>query len=92
MIAEQWQPGLLIGVFAVHLLAVTLAYRRRGRDAPGATPEGDPVDREEGVVRRPACATENEPGYRFCRSCVAELPMSMSFGGAGTDPLGRIAR
>ena len=28
------------------------------------------------VVACPDCGTENERGYRYCRSCVAELPGS----------------
>ncbi len=96
MITEQWQLGLLIGLFAVHLLAVGFAYRHGKRGSRGAVPasgsERDLVDPAEGVVECPACAAENELGYRYCRSCVTELPTPMRFGGRGTDPMGRIVR
>jgi hypothetical protein len=96
MITEQWQFGLLIGLFAVHLLAAGFAYRRgkrgSGDAAPASGSERELVDREAGVVECPACATENELGYRYCRSCVDELPTPMRFGGRRADPMGRIVR
>lgn len=96
MITEQWQLNLLAGAFVIHLLAMGLMYRyRNDASRPGGSasdPERDLIDREAGVLECPNCAAENELGYRYCRSCVSELPGSMTFDGAGNTPLGRIVR
>jgi hypothetical protein len=96
MITEQWQLGLLIGAFVIHVLAVGMVYRYRNQSSQAARsasrPDDDLIDHEEGTLACPECAAENELGYRYCRSCVAELPGSMAFDGAGNTPLGRIVR
>jgi len=94
MIPEQWQLGHLIGALAIHLLAIGLAHRHYNR-RPGVPESGSRdalIDREAGVVGYPACATGDELGVRFCRSCVDELPVSMSYGGDRGSPLGRVVR
>lgn len=94
MLTEQWQLGLLVVAFCLHVLAVGLAYRRRDRTSEPAasTPERDLVDREAGVIECPTCETVNDLGYRYCRSCVSELPGAVASDSAGNTPLGRIAR
>jgi hypothetical protein len=96
MITEQWQFSLLAGAFVIHLLAIGLMYRYRNdvsrTGGSASNPEDDLVDSEAGVLECPNCAAENELGYRYCRSCVSELPESVAFDGAGNTPLGRIVR
>lgn len=38
--------------------------------------EGTPSDASGDLVTCPDCGAENERGYRYCRSCVTELPGS----------------
>jgi hypothetical protein len=94
MFTGQWQPGLVAVAVGLHLLAVGLAYRRRDRtsEPTASAPERHPVGREAGVIECPTCEAENDPDYRYCRSCVSELPDPVAFDGAGNTPLGRSAR
>jgi hypothetical protein len=73
----------LLAVVLVGNLALTWLIGRRmaGRRGAGATDAAaaDGAETEAGVECRD-CGARNEPGYRFCRSCAAELP-----GGAGGD-------
>lgn len=55
--------------------AGTKGQQEQAGDAP--KPPGPAVSR---TVRCPACGTENRAGYRFCRSCVSELPKSRQSG------------
>jgi hypothetical protein len=43
-------------------------------------------------VACPACGTPNDPEYRFCRACVAELAASGVAGGGAGDRAGRLTR
>jgi hypothetical protein len=54
------------------LLALTAAYWF-GRGALSDRGERDPVGAEGDCVVCPACGTENECGYRYCRRCVETL-------------------
>ena len=46
-----------------------------GEDGDGGAPDGP-------TVTCPACGVENDPEFRYCRDCVAELP--------GSDRLGSV--
>jgi hypothetical protein len=96
MLGDQWQFGILIGWIAINALLAYSGYRLRERRAATGTgaPGGgaDPVDADDGVVECPDCGTANELGYRFCRSCVSELPGTMAFDRDADGPLGRVAR
>jgi hypothetical protein len=94
MITEQWQLGLLMGALVLHLLAIGLAYRQRGGslEPSTGTPGRSVVDRDVEVIECPECDTENDLGYRYCRSCVSELPGPTPSDRAGNTPLGRFAR
>lgn len=45
-----------------------------------------------GTVACPACGTPNDPDYRFCRACVAELAASSVAGGGAGDRAGGLPR
>jgi hypothetical protein len=45
-----------------------------------------------GAVACPACGTPNDPDYRFCRACVAELAASGVAGGGAGDRAGGLPR
>lgn len=96
MVSSPWLLGLLTVVMAVHALVMYRAYRFRERDrsASSATTrrETDLIDVDAGVVECPVCGTTNESGYRYCRSCVTELPMTMEFERSNDSPLGRVMR
>jgi hypothetical protein len=47
---------------------------------------------ESGTVACPACGTPNDPEYRFCRACVAELTASGVVGDGGSDRAGGLPR
>jgi hypothetical protein len=97
MIDGHWELGLLVGLILVHVLVTYAAYRLRGREPAAATDaapsaDGDLIDAENDVVECPDCGADNELGYRYCRSCVAELPTAMAFERDADGPLGRLSR
>lgn len=96
MVGSHWLIGMLAGAMLLHALVVYRAYRHRRRDqSTGSAPvqdETDLIDVEEGEVECPQCGTTNESGYRYCRSCVTELPMTMEFEQSSDSPLGRVMR
>lgn len=98
MPVDQWHIGVLTAAILVNTLLVGAAYYASrkmadatAREAQAAAGGQEHVDRDDGIVTCPDCGTENEYGYRFCRSCVGELPKAMSFGEAGDGPLERVA-
>ena len=96
MLGDQWQFGILIGWIAINALLASRAFRlRERRAADGAdAPDGgaDLVDDDDGTVECPDCGAANDLGYRFCRSCVSELPGTTGFDRDADGPLGRVAR
>jgi hypothetical protein len=78
MPTEWW----LLGVLAVvHTSAIVVAYRySRTAAATRSQPTDDVVCAE--------CGTDNEPAYRFCRGCVAELHGPGGPPGASHRPAG----
>lgn len=82
---QAWLIATVVGLMALHLLVVLSALRAR-RTEPART-----VDRTaSGVgVRCPDCEAENEPGYRFCRQCVTELPGRAARGDGASSPASR---
>ena len=91
MVTEQWQFALLMGVLAFHLLAAGLAYRHQ-EASPAVTSASDAIDQDAKIIRCPECNSKNDFGYRYCRSCVGELPGAIPSDGARNTPLRRFAR
>lgn len=60
--------ALLLANCLAAALALWLGVRRRNRDSAAAS--AAPGER----VACPECGAANNPGYRFCRRCVSELP------------------
>ncbi|WP_121822889.1 DUF7577 domain-containing protein [Halostella salina] len=82
--SPTWLYGALALAVALQAVAVLLGLwvrRRRERTRDG--------DRSEAAVACPDCGAENEPGYRFCRRCVAELPGARPTTPAGGPPATR---
>lgn len=85
MLGEQSQLLVLFGLaLAVHAGVLYTVFRmsraERARRVGPAAIERRPSDRtEETTVVCPSCGTENEAGYRFCRSCLTELPSWTNF-------------
>lgn len=95
MIHDQWLLGLLIVAVVVHAVATYRLRRHRLENRPGAdrADEGaEAVDPDAGTVDCPQCGTENEPGYRYCRSCVCELPGDVGFETEARSPGGHLTR
>lgn len=86
---EGWVLWSLAFVTVVHGLVLLYAYRHR-EELQGFDATTDPeAYRHEDGIECPDCGVRNEPGYRFCRDCVAELPGAGSPGSAGAGPLSR---
>lgn len=81
MPVESWLLGVLGVVAVVHTVAIVAAYRQARRVDPGSGQGMDEIACEE-------CGTDNEPAYRFCRNCVAELPGHGGRMGPAEQPLG----
>lgn len=100
MLSDPWHLGLLVALCTANVAATYWLYRRLdGRSTPPwreadtasvTTADADPATSSAGddgteAVRCSACGTANDPEYRFCRFCVAELstPGVADDGGAG---------
>lgn len=73
---QAWFTAALVGVTVLHavVLFATVRTRRATLRSSEAAVDGD-------GLACPDCSAENEPGFRYCRACVAELPGT---GDAGT--------
>lgn len=80
---ETWALEIVAAFAAVQLLAIAYFYHRVGNDSddrdPGALAPGA-VDADDagatdghGSVACNECGAENDPEYRYCRGCVADL-------------------
>ena len=95
MITSQWDLGLVIAGFVLNAALLYFTYRYARQSVPAAASGGTTLDGELGagdeddVVECRHCGAENDPGYRFCRACVSELPGVTSYGRAGSGQAGR---
>ncbi|MFB6302713.1 MAG: hypothetical protein ABEH78_07630 [Haloferacaceae archaeon] len=77
-----WLLAVLVANLAIILVAHALLVvglgsgfgTGAGTTSTGRADEGRDVDGADDRVRCPNCRTANEPGYRFCRQCLGELP------------------
>ena len=92
----------LVANLACVLLVAALLDRYVGEPAgsPGtggdaATADADPVPPvgapDGRTVQCSECGAENDPGYRYCRACVARLPGRASADGDVVPRFGRFA-
>lgn len=77
MLSELAARPLLLALVAASSLqfvvALLVGRAKRAAVAPARGPDRY-VDADAGRVVCPACEAVNALGYRFCRSCVRELP------------------
>jgi hypothetical protein len=88
MIESTWFQSLVVALVTFHALALYYAYKRSEGDS--TTETGDDaqtrVEADAGIVECPACGTENELDYQYCRACVADLQATAGFGGDPNRP------
>lgn len=88
--AVAWLYGVLIALIAVQLFAAYASVRTHRTDGTALGDETDAVvDESAEVVSCPSCGAENDLGYRFCRQCVGELPVSSPYPTKSGAPRGR---
>lgn len=90
MIPEPWLLAVLGIAPLGHLFVVAyvhLAGGTLGEYRDGGVGGDHPV--RGGTVECSECDAENERGYRFCRSCVAELPGAVDRTRSAAVPTGR---
>ena len=91
MFEQPWEFALVLGTVVLYLLALVQFVRSQlNRSEPEGTASQNPIEGDQIPCRE--CGTANEQGYRYCRSCVAELPQSVDFDGDGASPLIRGTR
>lgn len=106
-LATDSAVGLLFVALVVNLATVLLVVgllnryaTRSSRPAAGATGDVPSTDGRSGAatdpgddptVACPECETENVPGYRYCRACVARLPGRADPAREGVPSFGRFA-
>lgn len=88
---EPWLAWPTIGFIAAYALAIGLAIllRRRARRALGRRAPGAAAPPDDDAVACPACGVENDTDFRFCRSCVEELPGGSPSPLTSATPVGR---
>jgi hypothetical protein len=83
--------GSVLGLGGESRSRESLAPERPGDDAGEPTATDHDADRSASVAC-PACGTPNDPEYRFCRACVAELAASTTAGGGAGGRSGGLPR
>lgn len=75
---QAWLTAALVGVTVLHavVLFASVRTRRARRRSSEAAVDGDGLACTD-------CGAENEPGFRYCGACVAELPGTGAAGGGG---------
>ncbi|MFW5900654.1 MAG: DUF7577 domain-containing protein [Halodesulfurarchaeum sp.] len=96
MFEQSWEIAIVLGTVLLYVLLLVQFVRSRRTHADRTEiPEPEPID-ESGIegptVLCQECGTANEQGYRFCRSCISELPQPGGFERDGGNPLIRETR
>lgn len=80
---QAWLTAALVGATVLHAVVLFAAVRTRRARRRSSEAAVDGVG-----LACPDCGAENEPGFRYCGACVAELPWTGDTGtggGATTD-------
>lgn len=85
---------IVIALVGIQLVALLYLYYRTDGDpsatATTAEPTDDPPNPPDGVVECGDCGAENDPSYRYCRQCVADLAGDAVPGSRDRSPQGRL--
>lgn len=77
MMGTEWLYGAIALLVGIHVLTMLYAYRSRDEVAtatPGSeTEQPQQLAADDERIDCPQCGTTNDPNYRFCRTCVADL-------------------
>jgi hypothetical protein len=77
MMGTEWLYGAIALLVGIHVLTMLYAYRSRDEGATATTePDAEQptlADPDDDRINCPQCGTTNDPTYRFCRTCVADL-------------------
>lgn len=80
MLESEWLYASLAIVLGAHLVTLAYVALSRGREAAARADGAAEASDEEDLQRCTECGATNDPGYRFCRNCVAELPAAAPAG------------
>ncbi len=83
MPTPEWFAVYFVGIAVIQLAMFWYLVRRSNGVTAESVPESD------GEVICSQCQTSNEPRYRFCRACVAELPGHQTTAGGLPGPIRR---
>jgi hypothetical protein len=82
----------LVGFVVARSLVESTQHRREDADAPDTSAPDPAAEPGAEAVDCPKCEAENDPGYRYCRGCVSELPSSGAPGSVVASSFGRFVR
>jgi hypothetical protein len=86
MFDQPWAIGFLLGIGVLYaLLLVKFVRSEWGHTVQPEKHEPKTTDGSNIVC--PECGAANEQGYRYCRSCIRELPQSVGFESDEGHPL-----
>lgn len=94
-LASRSMLAIFVALGTVHLVVLVYVFVRRrtsNADAVGGTARngvGGSDSADEWTVQCSECGAWNEPGFRYCRQCVTELPGSDSSGLTSRDEDGQ---
>ena len=91
MFDQPWAIGFLLGIGILYALLLATFVRSELGDTEHPEPHSpETVDGSKIVC--PEYGAANERGYRYCRSCVAELPGAMGVEHTDTNPVSGFTR
>lgn len=74
MVEGEWLFASLAILLGAHLVLLGYAALARWREVSARTDDADSSSDDDEVCLCARCGAENDPDYRFCRNCIAELP------------------
>ncbi len=68
-----WIAAAALFALVTHLAIAGYLYWKREELSSAPTPVRNREEKTAGKITCPACETENDSFYRYCRNCVADL-------------------